>query len=390
MNIVISKKKINNVYYLYIIFSIGMLLLALTVFLVNNNNLIKIATNTRQDTNRLDYLDRLMKIAALFTDAHNSVNDVTKKKNFKKDYELFIGIDQNLQHEIAQFEENIKKFKNSEINLDINQLKKSREQLYQYADVILNTDQSKIKFKTQNLIPNFNKLSIQVQNQILKISHLIRFLQVQEQESRLQQLNIYSKKQHYTIIVILSVLLGILVCGLKNFFYFQHKSKKLQTELSQEKNKLQQILSALNENAIISETDPQGKIISVNNEFCRISGYTREELIGKDHRIIKSGLENKVFFKNIWRKIISGKTWAGEIRNLTKNGEIYTVSTIITPLFKDNNKIERFYSVRFDVTEQKKLYQQLLEAQSISKIGGWKFNIKTQEQTWTSEHYKIF
>lgn len=168
------------------------------------------------------------------------------------------------------------------------------------------------------------------------------------------------------------------------------ENKKLQLELTQEKNKLLQVLSALNENAIISETDPNGKIIAANKEFCKISGYTQEELVGKNHRIVKSGLESKAFFENIWKKIKEGKTWSGEIRNRSKNGEVYTVSTIIIPLLDDKGQIDRFYSIRFDVTEQKKLFLQLLEAQEIAKIGGWRYDFKSQQQFWTNEYFNIF
>ena len=167
-------------------------------------------------------------------------------------------------------------------------------------------------------------------------------------------------------------------------------SIKLATHLESEQMRFRQLMSALNASAIVTTADTKGKITSVNEKFCEISGYTEAELIGQDHRIVNSGLESKNFFKSMWQTISNKKTWVGEIRNRSKSGEIYIVSSVITPLLNKEGEIESYLSVRFDVTDQKKYHQQLIEAQNIAKIGSWHIDLKTNIISWSEEHYKIF
>ena len=167
-------------------------------------------------------------------------------------------------------------------------------------------------------------------------------------------------------------------------------SLKLATNLEAEQKRLQQLMAAINASAIVSTSDVYGNITSVNNKFCEISGYSEVELIGQNHRLVNSGLESKNFFKDMWKTIARGKTWFGEIRNRKKCGEIYTVASVITPLHRTDGSIESYLSVRFDLTAQKKYHQQLIEAQSIAKIGSWHLDLQTNLQNWSDEHYRIF
>ncbi len=112
--------------------------------------------------------------------------------------------------------------------------------------------------------------------------------------------------------------------------------------------------TALNEHSLISIADPKGRIIEVNEQFCLLSGYTREELIGCDHRIINSGCHPKQFWVEVWRTLATGRAWRGEICNRAKNGELYWVESIIAPFKGRDGKIQRFISIRTDVTARKK------------------------------------
>ena len=110
---------------------------------------------------------------------------------------------------------------------------------------------------------------------------------------------------------------------------------------------------ALDEHAIVSITDKRGNITYVNDKFCEISGYSREELVGQNHRLLKSDEHSKDFFRQLWRTIANGKVWSGEIKNFRKNGSIYWVNATILPIKGTSGKVERYIAVRTDITESR-------------------------------------
>lgn len=113
------------------------------------------------------------------------------------------------------------------------------------------------------------------------------------------------------------------------------------------------LMDALNEAVIIAITDEKGKILSVNKQFCDISQYSAQEVIGKDHSILNSGYHSPSFFKNLWKTIGSGETWYGEICNRAKDGSLYWVKTVIVPFLNDKGKPYQYIAIRTDITEQK-------------------------------------
>jgi PAS domain S-box-containing protein len=116
---------------------------------------------------------------------------------------------------------------------------------------------------------------------------------------------------------------------------------------------------ALDTNAIVAVTDLGGRIIDVNENFLAISEYTREELIGKTHKIINSGYHPKEFFANLWRTISKGKLWKGQICNKSKSGKLYWVETSIVPLINEAGRIERYVAIRYDITQKKLVENEL-------------------------------
>ncbi len=137
------------------------------------------------------------------------------------------------------------------------------------------------------------------------------------------------------------------------------------TQLTQEQQRLLQELktrqTALNEAALVSETDLKGTITFANDRFCEISGYSLEELIGQNHRIINSGYHPKTFFKEMWAAISRGKVWQGEVKNRRKDGSFYWVNTTIAPIFNARGKIVKYMGIRFDITERKQAEERLEE-----------------------------
>jgi two-component system sensor histidine kinase/response regulator len=123
---------------------------------------------------------------------------------------------------------------------------------------------------------------------------------------------------------------------------------------------------ALDASSIIGETDADGKIIYVNERFCKVSGYSREELIGSNHRILKSGFHGQGFYKNMWATIHSGQIWHGTIKNRAKGGTYYWVDTTIIPFCDVDGKIYKFVSVRHEVTAIKELEENLRQQVAVA------------------------
>ncbi len=150
--------------------------------------------------------------------------------------------------------------------------------------------------------------------------------------------------------------------------------KALELRQSRTATELQQALSdlagrqfALDQHAIVSITDVDGTIVYVNDKFCEISGYPRSELIGANHRILKSGEHSRVFYRTLWQTITSGQVWHGEIINRTKDGELYWVSATIVPLIDQNGLPQQYVAIRTDITHEKLAERKLQESERLLK-----------------------
>lgn len=127
--------------------------------------------------------------------------------------------------------------------------------------------------------------------------------------------------------------------------------------------------AALDQTAIVACTDKSGTITQINNNFCNISGYQKDELVGQNHRILNSGHHSRQYFENLWKTISSGKPWRGEICNKTKDGRLYWVDTAIVPSFAESGKIDKYYSVRFDITDKKYSEEQWILVSKMAALG---------------------
>ncbi|QJD30614.1 response regulator [Methylococcus geothermalis] len=143
-------------------------------------------------------------------------------------------------------------------------------------------------------------------------------------------------------------------------------ARRIEREIQQNK----ELREALDAHALVSITDLQGKILYANDNFCAVSRYGRDELVGQDHRIVNAGYHGKAYIRDMWRTIARGNIWQGEFCNRRKDGTRYWVDTTIVPLMDSAGKPRQYISIRRDITVQKEteaqlaLFKQAMDANS--------------------------
>ncbi len=168
----------------------------------------------------------------------------------------------------------------------------------------------------------------------------------------------YRQQQRTSDIYRLFLLLAaLLMLGYSIYVYFRLKAQREQLELALAEVSNQQ--HALNEHAIVSITDVRGDITYVNDKFIKISGYSAQELLGHNHRMVQSGYHDKEFFRDLWHTVANGRVWHGQVKNRARDGSFYWVEATVVPFMNQAGKPYQYVSMRTDITAQKLMEQQV-------------------------------
>ncbi len=157
------------------------------------------------------------------------------------------------------------------------------------------------------------------------------------------------------------------------------------------------LLQTLHTHAIVSVTDRHGVITEVNDAFCRISGYQREELIGSTHALVNSDQHSKEFWADFWSVISSGAPWRGEICNRNKDGQLYWVDSMVAPFIGADGFVEKYVFIRTDITASKTSLLKLEQASAQLQLaieggsdGLWDWvNIRAHDEWWSPQFYRL-
>ncbi|WP_198320992.1 diguanylate cyclase domain-containing protein [Azohydromonas aeria] len=176
--------------------------------------------------------------------------------------------------------------------------------------------------------------------------------------SRRHVLASWQRSAAVSSLAVAAVVAGLLLAGVRMLRALRQQ-QALADELQRSHRRLAEIQRAIDVHAVVAVTDVRGVIVSVNDRFCALSKYSREELVGSPHSIVRSERHPPAFFRQMWRTIARGGIWQGQIENRAKDGSTYWVDTTIVPLLNERGKPWQYIAIRTDITELRRTQLEL-------------------------------
>jgi len=282
---------------------------------------------------KLDIIDKAKSYRAILNNSYVIAQKIKKE-----------GIDKNLNNLFTTI---MTLDKNPEVNM--------------HKEITLvNSLSKKYHSKNEKFFLNHSRVILEYKNKLDTINHNLKTLAFEKKLDNFHQYyNSYSQEiiqKAYLSIIILFVLLFL---SILLYLIYDYKLSKSREELKRFRKTVE------NSDNIIVITDEKVKIKYVNGAFTKITGYTAEEVKGKNPKMLSSGNQSKEFYKNLNQTLYAGKKWSGEFINMSKNGKLSYEQATITPVFDENNKIIEFVAIKLDTTNETLAQEQLLKKEKL-------------------------
>jgi len=183
-------------------------------------------------------------------------------------------------------------------------------------------------------------------------------LAMKVRENQIEQ-SIHNSSKIFNLFLVIAFIL--LLIGFINIYKNNWKRNKAEAALKKSLKEISDYKYALDESSIVVITDQNGIITQVNDNFCKITKYTRDELLGQDHSIINSGFHTKEFIRDLWITINNGEVWKGEMKNKAKDGTYFWMYNTIVPFMNERGNPYQYVAIRSDITQRKKLEDEIIQ-----------------------------
>lgn len=251
------------------------------------------------------------------------------------------------------------------------------EKFYIYLGEALSNDYDAAHHNLIEWTDSFGQKAVQIAipfEQFMNTFHLARMVMLEFIEEEVNNNHISARTLLDVIKMIDTLIDQVAIYFTKQYIKYSLNSNFTLAEPNEDLKitlkELNDLKNALNESTIFTIADTNDHIIYANDQFCKISKYTKDEIIGKNyHDISFSGNNSMEFFQNIWDSIQQGKVWKGEIRNKAKDGTFYWVDTTIVPFLDHAGKPYQHITLQNDVTEQKRTEEMLIKSEKLSLVG---------------------